>query len=63
MLWAFTGDEKKNQIACIETGALITATHDGHARLEGPGNSAVGDLSMSFDVLLQELKRRQVLVD
>jgi hypothetical protein len=62
MLWAFTVNDEKTQLVCIETGALIT-NRDGQAHLEGPGSSAVGNLSMSFDALVEELRRRQVLVN
>jgi hypothetical protein len=60
MLWMFVGGEKY-QLVCLETGALITS-RDGRAHLEGPGDSTVGDLAIRFDELVQELKRRQVLM-
>jgi hypothetical protein len=62
MLWAFVSGEE-NQLVCLETGSLITASRDGQAHLVGPGDSTFGDLTMRFDDLVQELKRRQVLVN
>jgi hypothetical protein len=62
MLWAFTSGDQP-QLVCLETGSLITASRDGQAHLDGPGDSAIGDLAVRFDDLVEELKRRQVLVN